>query len=205
LNEDLTTELRNRILSLTREYGEIFTMKKEFNPGVDPVPVSGVVLDAQDFVALVDSSLDGWFTSDRLIPDIIKNLKVGQAAQIRHPEYVRPWQHVLDCLNGYLFVIEHLLKSGESVCWNIGPLESNYRIVDDLAMEVLKEWPSTSSWIQDTADYKKESELLTLDSSKVRNTTGWHDKYDFEESVKQTASWYRRITNGESSLLVSQE
>jgi dTDP-D-glucose 4,6-dehydratase len=64
---------------------------------------------------------------------------------------------------------------------------------------------STSSWIKDNADYKKESELLTLDSSKVRNTTGWHDKYDFEESVKQTASWYRRITNGESSLLVSQE
>jgi CDP-glucose 4,6-dehydratase len=51
---------------------------------------------------------------DRLIPDIIKNLKVGQAPQIRHPEYVRPWQHVLDCLNGYLFVIEHLLKRGES-------------------------------------------------------------------------------------------
>jgi hypothetical protein len=114
LNEDLPTELRNRILSLTREYGEIFTMKKEFNPGVDPVPVSGVVLDAQDLVALVDSSLDGWFTSDRLSPDIIKNLKVGQAPQIRHPEYVRPWQHVLDCLNGYLFVIEHLLKRGES-------------------------------------------------------------------------------------------
>jgi len=142
---------------------------------------------------------------DRLIPDMIKNLKVGQAPQIRHPEYVRPWQHVLDCLNGYLFVIEHLLKSGESACWNIGPLGSSYRTVEDLAMEVLKEWTSTSSWIQDKAGYKKESEFLTLDSSKARNTIGWHDKYDFEESVKQTVSWYRRITNGESPLLVSQE
>jgi CDP-6-deoxy-D-xylo-4-hexulose-3-dehydrase len=74
LSEDLTTELRSRILSLTREYGEIFTVKKEFNPGVDPVPVSGKVLDAQDFVALVDSSLDGWFTSGRFTRQFEKEL-----------------------------------------------------------------------------------------------------------------------------------
>ncbi len=144
-------------------------------------------------------------SADRLIPDLIKTLISGAHPQIRHPEYVRPWQHVLDCLNGYLFIIEDLLRGGQELSWNIGPDSSNYRTVESLTNQVLKEWDSTSSWFRDDADYQNESEFLTLNSSKARELLGWRDKYDFEESVRETVSWYKRVSNGESALTVSQE
>jgi CDP-glucose 4,6-dehydratase len=144
-------------------------------------------------------------SANRLIPDLVKNLKLGVQPLIRHPEYVRPWQHVLDCLNGYLHIVEHMLRTGESACWNIGPDFSNYRTVENLANRVIEYWDENLGWVKDDSNYRNESEYLTLDSSKARTSLNWRDKYGFEESVQETIDWYRRVHNGEPPLFVSQQ
>lgn len=123
--------------------------------------------------------------SDRIIPDIISAYQSQQTLKVRHPDAIRPWQHVLDCLSGYLNFIESSLHGDHEVpnVLNFGPLGENTRSV----MDVVK----LSQQILGTIDVqieerpgRKETNTLTLDSSLANNHLGWFPKLNFEESVR---------------------
>ena len=137
----------------------------------------------------------GDWSEDRIIPDIIRSLSAAQPIRVRNPGAVRPWQHVLEPLSGYLDLAEKLVQQ-DNIVWqsafNFGPEPSNFRTVLDLVEESLKHWPG--NW-QNSSDPNAphEANLLSLSIEKARNKLGWQPKWDFSETVKQTLSWYRNV------------
>ena len=117
---------------------------------------------------------------------------VGENPVIRNPASIRPWQHVLDCLNGYLFIVEQLLNSNENSVWNIGPSEEVCRTVEDVTNLVISKVAPEKNWIQSSEHFPLEEKMLLIDSSKARNELLWSEKYDFETSVNKSVEWYSR-------------
>ncbi len=137
---------------------------------------------------------------DRLIPDLFQAIKKGEAPLIRYPDAVRPWQHVLDCLNGYIMVSQSLILGEKVGCLNIGPNQDSLIPVKDVVERFSSQFNMDSKWIQDKSSFPNESEVLTLDASRANNFLNWTDKLTFEETVSWTARWYREVMNGTSSL-----
>jgi len=138
--------------------------------------------------------------ADRLIPDLVNSYKLGLIPQLRAPNSVRPWQHVLDCLNGYLMLVDALISGKEDGAWNFGPNETQIRTVADVADIAATTWGLQKKWEQDSSENPHEATLLLLNSNKVRTELGWHDKLNFEESVSWTMNWYKNVYNGNSPL-----
>jgi len=137
----------------------------------------------------------GDWSEDRIVPDMVRALASNRPIGVRNPRAVRPWQHVLEPLSGYLQLAEKLYTE-ENPAWqcafNFGPEASDFRSVHDLVEESLRHWPG--SW-QDQSDPEAphEAKLLSLTIEKARQQLGWQPKWDFSEAVSQTISWYRRV------------
>ena len=138
----------------------------------------------------------GDICSDRLIPDLVNFYSSGSVPKLRSPDSVRPWQHVLDCLNGYLKLIDALLLGTGSGVWNFGPNENTSRTVADLANIASEVWESSESWESDLGDQPYEAHRLLLNSTKARTQLGWSDLLSFEESVIWTMNWYKNVYGG---------
>lgn len=143
----------------------------------------------------------GDWSLDRLVPDTVTAILSGKDLVLRNPDAIRPWQHVLDCLNGYLFLIDSMLKHGTEVTWNFGPLPESIRTVKDVAESLIENWGDTNSKVLAEKDQSnlKESNFLLLDSSKSREKLGWKDILDFEETMQWTTSWYKSHSQGISA------
>ena len=136
----------------------------------------------------------GDWAADRIIPDLVRALSVNEIVTLRYPKSIRPWQHVLDCLNGYLKLVEHLIDSGESGTWNFGPDLGSKMNVSELVSEFSKRYGKTGDfWRLDTGSHLQESNYLLLDSSKARKFLGWQDKFNIIDAVKFTAEWYQSV------------
>ncbi len=135
----------------------------------------------------------GDVSKDRLIPDLVKAYIEKKPALLRNPNAVRPWQHVLDCLNGYLKLCNYLLSGGKEVAWNFGPRAEEFMEVFKVADLVGRSWGIKPAWGQDPMTYPQEANLLALDSSKARSTLNWKEKLTFEEGVNLTSRWYESI------------
>jgi len=131
----------------------------------------------------------GDFGVDRLIPDLVRNTKRNQETLIRYPKAVRPWQHVLDCLNGYVKQMNSILEGNQAI-FNFGPDFGQYFEVEEVANKFL-EFLGTGSWKLDKDPHPHEANFLTLDSRKAAKELNWSNKYDFQESLEFTANWYR--------------
>ncbi len=134
----------------------------------------------------------GDWSEDRLIPGVVCAVQDKMPLQIRSPKSIRPWQHVLDCLSGYLMLGEKLLK-GEEIfadAWNFGPSPDEARSVEDVLFSLQKLWPDIK-WETDGKDHVHESSYLTLDSTKAHNILNWYPVWDVEQAIKKTASWYK--------------
>jgi CDP-glucose 4,6-dehydratase len=134
----------------------------------------------------------GDWSEDRLIPDLVRALAIGQALEIRSPKSTRPWQHVLECLSGYLVLGQQLL-SGNTACaeaWNFGPEREGNRQVQHVLAALQSSWPSVTWHCCDTPQ-PHEAQLLHLDSSKARDTLQWRPVWTFEEGIAETAAWYK--------------
>ena len=140
----------------------------------------------------------GDICEDRLIPDLITSFINKSTPQLRYPNAVRPWQHVLDCLNGYLLLIEQMVNSRETGAWNFGPKDSKSRTVAEVTERSGAIWGTKATWTQTPGNHPKESVNLLLDSSKARERLGWVDKLSFEESLEWTINWYRNVSQGKS-------
>lgn len=134
----------------------------------------------------------GDWSQDRLIPDYMRALQSGNTMNIRHPDHVRPWQHVLDCLKGYLLVAESQFNvSSESIgIWNVGPPkdEKGYSVAELLAS--LEDRFSEPANIDYQVSDKIETSLLYLDSSKIREKLGYRSTLTSKEAVDWTVDWY---------------
>ena len=135
----------------------------------------------------------GDWSQDRLIPDIVQAMMQNQPAIIRNPYAIRPWQHVLDCLSGYLYLAEKLWNEGEhfSQAWNFGPREGEVKTVSWVADRLSKLWGCNSSWQVDQGEHVHEAAYLKLDCSKAINVLGWSPKLDLETALSWVVQWYR--------------
>ena len=142
---------------------------------------------------------------DRLFPDLMRGFAQGIEVPIRFPDAVRPWQHVLDCLNGYLLLVDALLESRGGGAWNFGPDPRSFRSVADAANAAAGAWGGEAAWRRVHGDHPHEASLLTLDASKARTHLGWADVLDFEASVAWTVDWTKQVQAGRSAHDVTLE
>lgn len=147
----------------------------------------------------------GDWATDRLIPDIIRGFGTGEPVLIRNPGAVRPWQHVLDALNGYLTLTAHLWEHGERFAggWNFGPADGDTRPVAWIVEQMARRWGPSARWVRDTAPAPHEAGLLRLDSSKARSELGWSPKLDLATALDWTVDWFRAQQAGEQMLAVT--
>lgn len=138
--------------------------------------------------------------ADRLIPDLVSSYSSGLTPKLRAPSSIRPWQHVLDCLNGYLVLVDALTKNNADGAWNFGPDENQLKTVADVADIAGGIWGMGKSWEKDLGNHPHEASLLMLNSNKARTELGWSDKLTFEESVGWTINWYKNVHDGSDPL-----
>ena len=133
----------------------------------------------------------GDWAPDRLIPDCIRSLSAGKDISIRNPEAVRPWQHVLEPLSGYLWLASQLSRDASyAEGWNFGPADDAVLTVKDVVSRIIRAWGAGVMHI-DTAEHVHEAKLLTLDTAKARRRLAWHAAYDAHDAIEKTVSWYR--------------
>jgi CDP-glucose 4,6-dehydratase len=137
----------------------------------------------------------GDVSKDRLLPDLINAYSNGKAPNLRLPNAVRPWQHVLDCLNGYLIISEHLLAGDKLPVVNIGPNNESFVSVGDLADIVAKKLGSNLSWNLDGELNPHEADLLALNANFANKKLGWSDKLILNDAIDWTIDWYELSKN----------
>jgi CDP-glucose 4,6-dehydratase len=142
----------------------------------------------------------GDICSDRLIPDLVHSFKENSHPMLRAPKSIRPWQHVLDCLNGYLILVDAIIQKNECGEWNFGPNENQAKTVADVANLSQSIWGSSKNWLQNSETHPHEATTLILNSDKAREKLGWQDKLNFEESIGWTINWYKNVHNGSDPL-----
>jgi CDP-glucose 4,6-dehydratase len=133
----------------------------------------------------------GDWSEDRLIPDAIRSYCGNSCLTIRNPSAIRPWQHVLEPLSGYLILAERLCSDpGLAGGWNFGPNDSNVRTVEAVLGLLAQHLPGGLQWRTDTAAQPHEANLLKLDSSKAIALLGWSPIWRLETALKLTFDWY---------------
>ena len=138
----------------------------------------------------------GDWATDRIIPDLVNAYSSNQIPTLRYPHAIRPWQHVLDCLNGYLKLVDSMISNGVSGEWNFGPDLNDKHEVLDLVKVFAKAWgvqDSDSAWTIEETEQPHEAGYLLLDSNKARKSLGWSDKLNFQETLEWTSAWYRNV------------
>jgi len=140
----------------------------------------------------------GDWAQDRLVPDIIRAFLRGQVVVIRNRDAVRPWQHVLDPLSGYLLLIEQLWQCGQEFAegWNFGPDESQAWTVATVASRLAERWGGDARWISDRDHHPHEAGRLALNSGKARGRLGWRPGLDVSAALDWTVEWYRGFAQG---------
>lgn len=134
----------------------------------------------------------GDWAADRLVPDAMRALVAGQPIRVRNAAAVRPWEHVLEPLGGYLRLAERLAGSGAFAgAWNFGPRDSDAVPVATLVELIVGRWEGARWESRPDADAPHEAGLLRLDWSKARERLGWHPGLTLKEAVELTVAWYR--------------
>jgi CDP-glucose 4,6-dehydratase len=139
----------------------------------------------------------GDWGEDRLVPDIVRAAHAGDTLRVRNPGAVRPWQHVLCPLNGYLMLAQALCESPEHAdAWNFGPNERDAQTVGWIVERFSQIWPGGVRWTQDEGPHPHEAHHLKLDSSRACERLGWRPVMGLEEGIEATAAWYEVWQNG---------
>jgi CDP-glucose 4,6-dehydratase len=135
----------------------------------------------------------GDWAQDRLIPDIMQAIMAKKPVIIRNPQAIRPWQHVLEPLNGYLMLAEKLWENGAAYAeaWNFGPNEEDAKPVQWMVEQLTKMWSNNASWILDNNEHPHEANYLKLDCAKGKTKLGWHPKWTLETALENIIFWYQ--------------
>lgn len=148
----------------------------------------------------------GDWADDRLIPDFIRAISKGEEVKIRSPYAIRPWQHVLEPLTGYLSLAAKLLTEGAKYAegWNFGPDERDARNVEWITDTICKLWSEGASFSIDTNPQPHEANYLKLDCSKTKAELGWISKWDIETTLKTIVDWNKSYLHNENIRIVTE-
>jgi CDP-glucose 4,6-dehydratase len=140
----------------------------------------------------------GDWTPRQLIPDTIAAFTQSLPVVLRHPKAVRPWQHVLDCLAGYLALAEALTSepAAFSTAWNFGPSEADSRPVSYVVESLAAHWRISKPWVADANAHAHEEPQLRLDATKAATALGWRCRLPLAEALRWVAEWYRSHQTG---------
>jgi CDP-glucose 4,6-dehydratase len=135
----------------------------------------------------------GDWSAGRIVPDLLRAVETGESIDVRNPEAIRPWQHVLEPLAGYLILAQKLLEdeSRYADAWNFGPSEDNAIPVRELARRLLNLLESEAGWNNTSQASPHESQLLRLDISKARQGLGWEPLWSIDDTLEKVAEWHR--------------
>ena len=150
----------------------------------------------------------GDWSEDRLIPDIFYAFSKGKLPKLRYPNSIRPWQHVLDCVNGYVMLVEKMISTNVGGEWNFGPNFDEKYSVSDVTETFAELWglsKNVKNWNLDNSDSYKEASYLLLDSNKARSELLWKDHFDFKSALESTVNWYKAFLNGETVAITNQQ
>jgi CDP-glucose 4,6-dehydratase len=146
----------------------------------------------------------GDWAADRLIPDIVRALIGGQSPLIRSPGSIRPWQHVLEALGGYLIIAQHLAEGAgwAASAWNFGPADNDARPVDWIVDRMISAWGS-GSWTRADGPQPHEAKILKLDCSKARNELGWRPMVGLDEALDWIVEWHQAVADGKDARAIT--
>lgn len=135
----------------------------------------------------------GDWALDRLVPDILRALQINQPVLIRNPHAIRPWQHVLEPLSGYLLLAERLYTQGQTEAegWNFGPRDEDARPVQWIVEHLCDDWGMGASWELQPGNHPHEASFLKLDISKVRQRLQWTPRWSLETALRHIVQWHR--------------
>lgn len=133
----------------------------------------------------------GDWATDRLIPDIIRAILANQPVQIRNPHAIRPWQHVLEPLSGYLTLAQHLYEQGAaySEAWNFGPRDEDAKPVEWIVKHLCQQWGEGAHYAIDTGEHPHEAHYLKLDCSKAKMQLGWQPRWSLDIALQAIVEW----------------
>ena len=134
----------------------------------------------------------GDWAKDRLVPDILQAFQNKQPVSIRNPNSIRPWQHVLEPLSGYLLLAEKLFAEPASFsqAWNFGPKDDDAKPVGWIVETMASKWGKEASWSFDEGDHPHEAHYLKLDISKARQSLGWSPRWSLDQALDHTVEWH---------------
>jgi CDP-glucose 4,6-dehydratase len=149
----------------------------------------------------------GDWATDRLIPDCVRALSDGRPVPVRNPNAMRPWQHVLDPLCGYLLLAERLWREGNEMAeaWNFGPSINEVMPVLNIVERIVALWGDGGSYELANNTRPHEAGLLAVDASKARMRLGWRPRLGIEEALSWTAQWYKRQFLGTPATMLVDE
>lgn len=135
----------------------------------------------------------GDWAEDRLIPDIMRAITQGQPVNIRNPHAIRPWQHVLEPLSGYLLLAQKLYEQGSvyGEGWNFGPSDEDAKPVQWIVERLTESWSEGASWVLDEGDHPHEAHYLKLDCSKAKARLDWQPRWRLDETLGKIVTWHK--------------
>lgn len=144
----------------------------------------------------------GDWGEDRLVPDLARAVANGVTAAIRSQRSIRPWQHVLEPLSGYLLLAQNLLQdpSEYSGAWNFGPSSSSFQTVSNVLAMMSEQWNGKLKWVADAGEHPHEAARLLLDSTKARSKLRWEARLDIKDTLRLTVAWYEAFLGGETNM-----
>lgn len=144
----------------------------------------------------------GDFATDRLIPDLVKAYEQKKTLYIRSPNSIRPWQHVLEPLSGYLQLAARMQNEGVKFCgsWNFGPSDDDTKTVGHVVEVFSRFLNDELNWQANDSHQPHEAKLLKLDCSKARHILNWKPKLDLHTALEWTAQWYTQYINNPGAL-----
>jgi CDP-glucose 4,6-dehydratase len=148
----------------------------------------------------------GDWGEDRLIGDIVRGVQAGKTVKVRNPEAVRPWQHVLNPLSGYLLLAEELWRSPAAArAWNFGPREGDARTVRWILERLEELWGGALQWELDGSENPPEAGHLALDSGKAERDLSWLPAWDLPQALERIVAWHEAERRGEDMREMSLE
>lgn len=141
----------------------------------------------------------GDWAADRLIPDFIRAIAAGDRVKIRNPGAIRPWQHVLEPLSGYLLLAERLVTHGPEFAeaWNFGPNESDARTVEWIVQSLVEGWGDGAGWEKNDSPQPHEATYLKLDCSKAHARLDWQPRWTLETALSRIIDWHKAQLAGQ--------